>query len=48
MLNGSLKFKEINNLSREVKLGMKKDENKFDELQNIKPNVQLEVRKLNC
>lgn len=30
-------LKSLNNLSKEVKLGMKKDEKKFNELQNMKP-----------
>lgn len=47
MLNREQILKSFNNLSKEVKFGMKKDEKKFNELQNMKPKVHLEVRKFN-
>lgn len=45
MLSRKQILKNFNKLSKDVKLGMKKDEKKFNELENVKPLVHLEVRK---
>lgn len=40
-------LKKLNKLNKEVRIGMKEDEKKFDELKSAKPKVYLEVRKFN-